>query len=378
MIGGGVDAFIGAVHRHAAALDGLFVLRAGALSSTPERARASAAALGLAPGRGYATWQELLAGESRLPAEERAEVVSIVTPNDTHFEIARSCAQAGLHVVLDKPMVHSSAQAAALRGAVEKAGVVLAVTYNYTGYPMVREARRLVRSGAIGPVRKVFVEYHQGWLATRLEAQGQKQAAWRNDPARAGLGGAVGDIGTHAENLLAFVTGLRIESLCAELASLVPGRALDDDAAVLLRLSGGARGVLTVCQVAIGERNALTLRVHGERGSIAWAQEQPEQLVHHSLEGETRVLHRGGALGPEAARASRLPGGHPEGFIEAFANIYRGVFEAVWARRGAGTASSHAELLPGLADGARGVRFVEQVVASARQNGAWVAFSDEG
>lgn len=365
MIGGGRGAFIGAVHRMAAAIDGEFALVAGAMSSTPERSIESGRALGLSAERCYPAWREMLNGERARPEGERVQAVSIVTPNATHAEIALAFVRAGFHVICDKPMTVTSAQADELAAAVRQAGVVFAVTYNYTGYPMVRQAAAMVREGQLGTIRKVFVEYHQGWLASALEAQGQKQAAWRLDPAVAGAGGAIGDIGTHAENLAAFVTGLEIESLCADLARFVPGRRLDDDASILLRFRGGARGVLTVSQVCIGQENNLTLRVHGDRGSLSWRQEEPNTLTWDRDDGERRVLTRGSAgLHAAAADATRLPPGHPEGFIEAFANIYRGVAAAI-------RAGAHAGDFPTVEDGARGVRFVEAAVRSSAAAGRW-------
>ncbi len=370
MVGGGSGAFIGAVHRMAASLDGRFEFIAGALSSTPERSAASGRELGLAGDRAYATWREMLEAESRRGEDQRIDVVSVVTPNDSHFEIARAFVHAGFHVVCDKPMVTTSEQARELVEAVEASDVVFAVSYNYSGYPMVKQAAELVRSGQIGEVRKVFVEYHQGWLAQDLESSGQKQASWRTDPARAGLGGAIGDIGTHAEHLLSAVTGLEIESLCAELTAFVHGRALDDDASVLMRLGGGAKGVLTVSQVCIGEENNFSLRVHGTRGSVMWRQEEPNSLVFCRDDGSRQVLTRGGVgLGPAAMAATRLPSGHPEGFIEAFANIYRAVADDIEGRRGG---KKPAVRYPTVLDGARGVAFVERVVESARAGAAWV------
>lgn len=365
MIGGGSGAFIGAVHRTAARLDGAFELVAGALSSTPERALASAAELGLA--RGYPSWQAMLDGERALPPDERVEAVSIVTPNHLHFPIARAFADAGFHVVCDKPLVHTLDQAAELLRVARHSGVVFAVTYNYSGYPMVREARRLVGDGALGALRKVVVEYRQGWLATRLEASGEnRQSQWRTDPERAGPGGAIGDIGSHAEQLLATVTGLELEAVRADLTSFVAGRRLDDDATVLLRFRGGAKGVLLVSQVEIGAENDLRLRVHGDRGSLSWRQERPNRLQLATLDGPTQQLTRGQPyLGAAAAAASRIPPGHPEGFLEAFANVYRGVAAAI---RGDTNAD-----YPTLAEGARGVAFIEAVVESAREGGSWVS-----
>lgn len=365
MVGGGQGAFIGAVHRAAAALDGLIDLRAGALSSDPARARASARALGVPESRAYPDWRSMLAAERAMPPGERIELVSIVTPNHTHHDIALACIESGFHVLIDKPMTTTTGQARSLVAAAQRAGVIGAVSYNYSGYPMVRQASEMVRSGAIGAVRRVYVEYHQGWLATDLESSGHKQASWRADPAQAGAGGAIGDIGTHAEHLLRFITGLEIQSLCADLTSFVPGRRLDDDAAALLRLSNGARATLTASQVCIGDENNLSIRVHGELGSLAWRQESPNELVISMLDGPRQTLTRGsGGLAPSAADATRLPTGHPEGFIEAFANIYKDVAAAVIARR---TGAEAPAPFPTLADGLKGVEFVEWMATSRGQ-----------
>jgi len=372
MVGGGRDAFIGAVHRQAIALDGQAELVAGALSSSADKARASGRDLYLKDDRNHADWPSLLADELRRPAHERIDFVSIVTPNHVHFAVAQAFVEAGFHVVCDKPLVHTSAQAAALVAAVKKQGTVFGVSYNYTGYPMVRQARAMVRAGELGALRKVVVEYNQGWLATALEAQGNKQAAWRSDPAKSGIAGAIGDIGSHAENLLTTVTGLEIEALCADLGTLVPGRALDDDANLLLRLGKGVRGVLVASQVNTGVENDLRLRVSGTLGSIEWPQEQPSQLVHLPQDGPRRVLTRGSPWLHEAARrASRLPAGHPEGFIEAFANVYGGVMADIRARLAGRPADPLQADYPRVEDGARGVRFIEQVVASARSARKW-------
>ena len=339
MVGGGRDAFIGAVHRKAMALDGQFELVSGALSSSPDKALASGRDLGLADDRNHPDWRALLAEELRRPAAERIDLVTIVTPNHVHFPVARAFAEAGFHVVCDKPLVHTSEQARDLAAVVARTGVVFGVTYNYTGYPMVREARELVRSGTIGKLRKVIVEYNQGWLATRLEETQQKQADWRTDPARSGIAGAIGDIGSHAENLVATVTGLELESLCADLTTFVPGRRLDDDGNLLLRFAGGARGVLIASQIEVGCENDLRLRVFGSTGTLEWHQEEPNTLLHTPIDGPRRVLTRGSAwLGEAARRATRLPTGHPEAFIEAFANVYRGAFEAIAARKTTGRA----------------------------------------
>jgi len=373
MVGGGRDAFIGAVHRHAMALDGQYELVAGALSGTPEKSRASGLELGLPAQRSHGTWQELLADERRRAPGERADVVVIVTPNHLHFEPARAFVDAGFHVVCDKPLVHTVAQAQELAALVDARGTLFAVTYNYTGYPMVREARALVRSGALGAVRKVVVEYHQGWLAGALETAENKQSAWRTDPARGGPAGAMADIGSHAENLVASVTGLELESLCADLSAFGAGRVLDDDAGVLLRFVGGARGVMSASQIAVGNENDLRLRVFGERGMLDWRQEDPNRLVHAPIDGPSRTLTRNSpGLSDAARRACRLPPGHPEGFIEAFANLYQGVAADLRLRAGEGRAASAEEAdYPRIADGVRGVRFIETTVASAASPLKW-------
>ena len=385
MIGGGSGAFIGAVHRTAAQLDGQARLVAGAFSSTPERSLQSGADLGLDPARVYPTWPALIDAERTRSGPDRLDFVVIVTPNHAHFEPALALIEAGFNVVVDKPMVLTSAQAQSLATAAARAGTVFAVTYNYTGYPMVREARELVRSGTLGEIRKVVATYHQGWLANPIERDGQKQAAWRTDPQLAGAG-ALGDIGSHAENLVSFVTGLEIESLAADVSSLVPGRRVDDDAGVLLRFAGGARGLISVSQVCIGEENNLKLRVYGTKASLSWAQEYPNHLTLMRDGQPPQTITRGGPqTSPAAAGATRLPPGHPEGFFEAFANIYRGVITEIRARRDAGmaaVASANATTpghhpaaaqgaFPTVQDGARGVRFIEACQRSATNASAW-------
>jgi predicted dehydrogenase len=373
MVGGGRDAFIGAVHRHAMALDGQYALVAGALSSSPDKARASGRDLGLADDRNHGAWQALLADELRRPADERVDVVTIVTPNHVHYEVARAFVEAGFHVVCDKPLVHTSVQAEDLAACVARQGTLFAVTYNYTGYPMVRQAREMVRAGAIGAVRKVIVEYHQGWLATQLESAANKQADWRTDPARSGIAGAIGDIGSHAENLMLSVTGLEIESLCADLTSFVPGRRLDDDGNLLLRFTNGARGVLIASQIEAGNENDIRLRVFGERGMLDWRQEDPNHLVHAPIDGPRMILTRNSPwLAEPARRACRLPAGHPEAFIEAFANLYVGVAADLRSRLDRGVPASAEEAdYPRIADGVRGVRFIEKTVESAGSALKW-------
>ena len=375
MVGGGRDSFIGGAHRRAMALDGQFDFLAGALSSSAEKAIASGRDLGLADDRNHGSWQDLLNDELRRPASERVDFVSVVTPNHMHYPVAKAFAEAGIHVVCDKPLVHTSEQANDLLATVGKSGVIFAVTYNYSGYPLVRQARQMVASGELGEIRKVIVEYNQGWLATLLEGSGQKQAAWRTDPARSGIAGCIGDIGSHAEHLAATITGLDIESICADLTTFVPGRKLDDDGNLLLRYRNGARGVLISSQIEIGCENGLRIRVFGSLGSLTWHQEEPNQMLHAPIDGPPRLLTRAAPwLCAAATKATRLPTGHPEAFFEAFANVYGGVGEAIRARV---EQRSLAELegdFPSLAEGARGVRFIEKTVESARSEKKWTAF----
>lgn len=364
MVGGGKDAFIGGVHRMAARLDGNYRLVAGALSSTPEKSRESGASLGLADDRNYRSWQEMLEREQALPEQERIQVVSIVTPNHMHYPVAKAFVEAGFHVICDKPLVLDSAQANDLVQAVERAGNVFGVTYNYSGYPLVKQAREMVKGGELGEIRKVIVEYNQGWLATKLEDEGAKQAEWRTDPERSGLGGAIGDIGSHAENLVATITGLELEEMCAELTTFVPGRRLDDDANLLLRFKGGAKGVLIASQVQVGEENDLRIRVYGSTGSLTWHQEEPNRLIFKTLDGPARIYTRngGGYLSEAALSHSRLPSGHPEAFIEAFANVYGNIAAAIRGEQAD---------YPTVRDGARGVHFIEKAVQSSRSDRKW-------
>ena len=370
MVGGGPGAFIGAVHRRAAALDGLAELAAGAFSSDAATSQAFGRELGLEPSRCYPGWEAMLDGEARRPAADRIAFVSIVTPNDTHFAIAKACVERGFHVVCEKPMTTTVAEAGELARLVEERGVVFALAHTYAGYPMVRQARALVRQGALGTIRKVLVEYAQGWLATPLEASGNRQAAWRTDPARAGAG-ALGDIGTHAEHLARYVTGLELEELHADVSTMVAGRRVDDDASMLLRYAGGARGALTCSQVLVGEENALRLRVHGTEGSLWWSHEDADRL-RVRLAGRPEEVHtRGSAhLAPAAAHATRIPAGHPEGYLEAFANIYAATIRTI-AARATGAAPDPLDDFPTVHDGVRSARFVEAALASGRTR-AWV------
>lgn len=369
MVGGGQGALIGNVHRIAARLDDEYVLCAGALSSDPERAAASARDIGLSTERSYANFQDMADRESSR--EDGIEAVAIVTPNHTHFAIANAFLNAGIHVICDKPMTVTIEEAEALQSAAAAAKRILAVTYNYTGYPMIRQARSMVEAGDIGTVRVVQSQYAQDWLSEDIESGGQKQAAWRTDPAKSGAGGCIGDIGTHAYHLACFVTGLRLEALCADLSTFVDGRRLDDNAQLLLRFRGGARGMLWASQVAVGNQNNLRLGVYGDRGGLTWQQESPNEIIFTSLGDTPLKITRGGPAASEAAAAAtRIPGGHPEGFLEAFANIYRDVAVAIRAQR-AGTSTSGG-LYPTGADGRAGVAFVEAAVRSSSAGGVWV------
>lgn len=369
MVGGGEGAFIGGVHRMAARLDDRYVLVAGALSSTPEKSKRSSAALGMDIARSYGSYADMFATERQRP--DAVEAVSIVTPNSSHADIAVAALAAGFHVLCDKPLCTTSADAQRIAYAVTASGLIFAVTYNYTGYPMVREARALVRDGAIGRVRVVQVEYAQEWLAEPLEDTGQKQAAWRTDPSQSGPGGATGDIGTHAFQLAEFITGDAVSELCADLQSFVPGRRVDDNAHVMLRFASGARGSLWASQVAPGNENALRIRIYGEAGGLEWEQEHPNQLRVAELGKAPRVHTRGSGLAhADAQRVTRVPGGHPEGYLEAFATIYSEVADAIQARR-TGAASATA-VFPGIQDGVRGVAFISAALRSSQTNASWV------
>lgn len=374
MVGGGRGAFIGGVHRMAAALDGQIELVCGAFSSDPQRSRDSGADLFLPPERCYGTFDEMMAAEAALPTDRRMDFVSIVTPNHLHFAPARSALEHGFHVVSDKPATFNLAEARELDALLRRTGLLYALTHNYTGYPLVKEAREAVRAGRLGAIRKVIVEYPQGWLATRLEDSGQKQASWRTDPARSGAAGCLGDIGTHAENLAEYITGLRIKELAADLTAFVPGRRLDDDANILLRFEGGAKGVLHASQISVGEENNLNIRVYGESGGLEWHQQEPNTLLFKWPDRPVEVLRTGlPYLGASAVSATRLPPGHPEGYLEAFANIYcnfaahlRAVLEGREAEIGAPD-------YPGIADGIRGMAFIEAAVESSKNNARWTA-----
>ncbi len=372
MVGGGQNAFIGAVHRMAANLDGQIQLVAGAFSSDPENSRSTGEQLFLDPRRVYPSFEAMAKAEAALPAGERIDFVSIVTPNFLHAPVATTFLKAGFHVVCDKPMTLTLKEARALRDTVRKSGKVFALTHNYTGYPMVKEARELVRTGRLGRILKVVAEYPQGWLLDRIEAEGQKQAAWRADPKKAGASCCVGDIGTHAENLGRYITGLHIEELCAEFTSFLPGRKLEDDANLLLRYRGGAKGVLHCSQISCGEENNLNIRVYGTKGALAWQQEHPNELKFVPKGEPAQILRRGnGYVSAAAKKSTRLPFGHPEAFIEAFANIY---LEAVAAIRARSAGRKSAFDFPTVDDGVEGMAFIETAVKSARSNGKWTRF----
>jgi predicted dehydrogenase len=373
MVGGGQGAFIGAVHRMAARLDDRYELVAGAFSSTPERSKASGAELGLEPSRCYGGFEEMAEREKARGNGDGVDVVSIVTPNHVHFAAAKEFLDRGFHVICDKPLTTTLEDARALAELVDRSGCVFVLTHNYTGYPMVRQARQMVADGLLGKVRVVQAEYAQDWLTTKLEDTGQKQAEWRTDPARSGPAGSTGDIGTHAMNLACFVTGLELDSLAADLATFVEGRPLDDNAHVMLRFAGGAKGMLWASQVAPGNENALRLRVYGEKAGLTWAQEDPNYLQFALLGEPPRLIRRGGAgAGPVAGRVTRIPAGHPEGYLEGFANLYSDAAELIWAKLEGREPDPGATLVPTVRDGVAGVRFIEAVVESSRNGGAWV------
>lgn len=368
MVGGGRDAFIGAVHRIAARIDDQYELVAGCFSSDAEKSLASAADLGVA--RAYADFTEMASKEARR--RDGIEAVAIVTPNHMHAPVALQFLKRGIHVICDKPLTHTLAEAKKLAKAAEASGVVFALTHNYTGYPMIRQAAAMVKAGALGQIRLVQVEYAQDWLAEPVEETGQKQAGWRTDPARSGAGGSTGDIGTHAFNLANFVSGLNVEELAADLQAFVPGRRVDDNAHVMLRYSGGARGMLWCSQVAAGQENGLRLRIYGTKAGIEWEQENPNYLWVGPLGQPKYRLTRGGpGSGPEAGRVTRIPSGHPEGYLEGFANIYAEAARAIIARRD-GSTLDPAVTFPGLKEGLEGVAFVDACVRSSARNAAWV------
>ncbi|WP_222182101.1 Gfo/Idh/MocA family protein [Geminicoccus harenae] len=375
MVGGGQGAFIGAVHRLAARMDDRYELMAGAFSSTPEKSKASGAELGLPEARCYGSYAEMAQREARL--KESVDVVAIVTPNHVHVPAALEFVRRGIHVICDKPLTVGMREGKKLADALAKQpDVVFVLTHNYTAYPMIRQARQMVADGLLGNLRIVQAEYAQDWLTTKLEDTGQKQAAWRNDPAQSGPVGAVGDIGTHAMNLAGFISGLSLKEVSADLTSFVEGRPLDDNAHIMLRYEGGAKGMLWASQVAPGNENALKVRIYGDKGGLSWEQENPNYLTFTPYGEPPRLITRGGAgAGPAAARVTRVPSGHPEGYLEGFANLYTDAAELILAKIEGREPDEGATLVPGIRQGLEGVKFCEAVVESSKKNGAWVKAS---
>lgn len=375
MVGGGEGAFIGAVHRMAAALDGEIELVCGAFSGDPERSQRSGAALHLPPERVYTDYHAMMSAEAALPAQERMQFVAIVTPNHMHFPVAAAALRAGFHVMSDKPATFNLDEALQLRSLIHETGLLYGLTHTYTGYPLVKEARERIARGELGTVRKVVVEYPQGWLADRQEDEDNKQAAWRLDPAQAGISSCMGDIGVHAANLAEYVSGQQISAICSDLTAFVPGRTLDDDGAVLLRFSGGAKGVLHASQVSAGEENAIKIRVYGELGGLEWAQQEPNTLWLKWNDQPTQMLRTGGGyLGDLAAANTRTPMGHPEGYLEAFANLYMAFAGQIRAREAGEQADERAADCPGIDEAVRGMTFIELAVAASASDVKWHAF----
>jgi len=378
MVGGGKDAFIGAIHRHAANMDGLIELVCGALSINPEIARDSARSLFLAEDRSYLTFDEMIEKESKLPADKRMDFVTIVTPNFAHFAPAMLALDKGFNVVIEKPITFTIDEAKQLKKKLEETGLILCLTHTYSGYPMVKQARAMVKEGVLGKIRKIWVEYPQGWLSKLSEREGNAQAAWRTDPKKSGKSGCMGDIGTHAAHLAEYITGLKITHLCADLNVMVEGRALDDDGNVLLKFDNGAAGVLMASQVAAGEENALKIRIYGEKGGLEWAQQEPNTLLVKWLDQPTQILRAGGNYGDRlssyATQNCRTPGGHPEGYLEAFGNIYHNFALTLSAKIDGKEPSKEALDFPRVEEGIRGMAFIDNVVKSGSSKEKWTAF----
>jgi predicted dehydrogenase len=379
MVGGGKDAFIGAIHRLAANMDGLIELCCGALSINPEVAKDSGASLFLPEHRTYLTYDEMITKESQLPASERMDFVTIVTPNFAHFAPAMMALDHGFHVVIEKPIAFTLDEAKQLHQKVQETGLTLCLTHTYSGYPLVKQARAMVQDNVFGKIRKVWVEYPQGWLSKLSEREGNAQAAWRTDPKKSGKAGCMGDIGTHAAHLAEYITGAQITQLCADLNAMVEGRMLDDDGNVLLQFSNGARGVLMASQVAAGEENALKIRIYGEKGGLEWAQHDPNTLLVKWLDAPTQILRAGGNYGDRlskyAIHNSRTPGGHPEGYLEAFANIYRNFALTLSAKIDGTTPTPEMLDFPNTNDGLRGMAFIDNVVASGASDQKWTPYT---
>jgi predicted dehydrogenase len=375
LIGGGQGAFIGRVHSIAAILDNRAILVAGALSSDPARAKASAPDYDIKPERAYGSYQEMVDAEKKLPEGERVDFVSVATPNHTHFEIARAFAEAGFNVLCDKPLTFDLPQAEELARVVQKTGVVFAVTHNYTGYPLVRQARDMVKSGELGEINAIRAFYVQGWLRTRLETSGQKQASWRSDPKRSGAAGCFGDIGTHAYNLGRFITGLLPDQISCHLKSYEPGRVLDDYGTAVIRYANGALGTVTASQISHGRENDLWIEIDGTKGALEWHQEEPNKMILRINGKPHQIYTRAGGpyLGETAARSTRIPSGHPEAFLEAFANIYTAAYDDMAKRASGQTFEATNTLYPNVADGVDGMNFITQSVASSKANGAWLS-----
>lgn len=375
MIGGGQGAFIGAVHRIASRIDDEYELVCGAFSSDPEKAKASGIALGLSAGRSYASYKELIEKEKQLPESERVQVISIVTPNHLHFEPAKLALENGFNVILDKPMTFSLAEAKELKKVVKASGKRFCLTHTYTGFPMVKEAKQLVKDGKLGAIRKIYVEYPQGWLSTFLEGSDQKQAAWRTDPGKSGIAGAMGDIGTHAFNLAEYISGLQVTKVCADINIVVEGRRLDDDGAVLLKFNNGSSGVLTASQIAAGDENNIKIRVYGEKGGIEWQQDMANTLLVKWQDKPAEIYRTGGGyVSSYAAHNTRTPAGHPEGYLEAFANLYRNFALSIKADMEGKPADKESLDYPGIDEGVRGMAFVENVIASGKSDIKWTEF----
>ena len=374
MVGGGHGAFIGGVHRIAAALDQQIELVCGAFSSDPDRSKNSGEEFFLPEDRCYCDYETMMTEEAKLPEGERMDFVAIVTPNHLHFPAAKAALESGFHVLSDKPATFNLKEAKALADMVKNTGLLYGLTHNYTGYPMIKQAREMVHSGEFGKIRKVVVEYPQGWLATPLEQEEQKQAAWRTDPKRSGAAGCIGDIGTHAENLAEYITGLKIKELAADLTAFVDGRLLDDDGNILLRFEGGAKGILHASQVSIGEENSLNIRLYGETGGLEWHQMEPNTLLVNYLNEPTQIYRSGNSyLSDSAATHSRTPAGHPEGYLEAFANIYRNFAADISARLCGESKDKNLQDYPTIDDGVRGMAFIEAAVVSSQNNAAWTS-----
>ena len=379
MVGGGKDAFIGAIHRLAANMDGLIELCCGALSINPDIAKDSGASLFLPEHRTYLTYDEMITKESQLPASERMDFVTIVTPNFAHFAPAMMALDHGFHVVIEKPIAFTLDEAKQLHQKVQETGLTLCLTHTYSGYPLVKQARAMVQDNVFGKIRKVWVEYPQGWLSKLSEREGNAQAAWRTDPKKSGKAGCMGDIGTHAAHLAEYITGAQITQLCADLNAMVEGRMLDDDGNVLLQFSNGARGVLMASQVAAGEENALKIRIYGEKGGLEWAQHDPNTLLVKWLDAPTQIFRAGGNYGDRlskyAIHNSRTPGGHPEGYLEAFANIYRNFALTLSAKIDGTTPTPEMLDFPNTNDGLRGMAFIDNVVASGASDQKWTPYT---